>query len=107
MKAVALTDIGNLFGAFKFVKTCQKNKIKPILGCEFFITEDHKKRSFTREKKDKRYSQIIYAKNLNGYKNLSKLSSQAYIDGLYSGFPRIDKDLLLSLKEDLIVVSVN
>ena len=105
MKAVALTDIGNLFGAFKFVKTCQKNNIKPILGCEFFITEDHKKRSFTREKKDKRYSQIIYAKNLNGYKNLSKLSSQAYIDGLYSGFPRIDKDLLLSLKEDLIVVS--
>ena len=69
-----------------------------------FITEDHKKEVLL-EKKDKRYSQIIYAKNLNGYKNLSKLSSQAYIDGLYSGYPRIDKDLLLSLKEDLIVVS--
>ena len=51
MKAVALTDIGNLFGAFKFVKTCQKNNIKPILGCEFFITEDHKKEVLLEKKR--------------------------------------------------------
>ena len=105
MPAVGLSDFGNLFGAFKFVKKCKENNIKPILGCEFFLTEDHKKRTFTREKRDKRYSQIIYAKNFNGYQNLSKLSSSGYIDGLYSGFPRIDKDLLLKHKDDLIVIS--
>lgn len=105
MPAVALTDFGNLFGAFKFVKMCKEKNIKPILGCEFFLTENHKKRSFTREKKDKRYSQIIYAKNIRGYQNISKLSSYGYIDGLYSGFPRIDKELLLKYKDDLIVVS--
>ena len=105
MPAVGLTDFGNLFGAFKFVKNCKEKNIKPILGCEFFLTENHKKRSFTREKKDKRYSQILYAKNIRGYQNISKLSSFGYIDGLYSGFPRIDKELLLKYKDDLIVVS--
>ena len=105
MPAVGLTDFGNLFGAFKFVKNCKEKNIKPILGCEFFLTENHKKRSFTREKKDKRYSQIVYAKNIRGYQNISKLSSYGYIDGLYSGFPRIDKELLLKYKDDLIVVS--
>ena len=105
MPAVGLTDLGNLFGAFKFVKKCKENNIKPILGCEFFLTENHKKRNFTRDKKDRRFSQIVYAKNITGYQNLSKLSSFGYIDGLYSGFPRIDKDLLLKYKDDLIVVS--
>jgi len=105
MPAVGLTDFGNLFGAFKFVKRCKEKNIKPILGCEFFLTQNHKKRTFTREKRDKRYSQIIYAKNIKGYQNLSKLSSYGFIDGLYSGFPRIDKELLLKYKDDLIVVS--
>ena len=50
MPAVGLSDFGNLFGAFKFVKKCKENNIKPILGCEFFLTENHQKRTFTREK---------------------------------------------------------
>ena len=58
MPALALTDNGNLFGAFKFVKKCKENNIKPILGCEFFLTENHKKRNFTRDKKDR--VQTIY-----------------------------------------------
>ena len=88
MSAVTLTDHANMMGAFHFIKAIKKHNsgleqgkqgLKAILGCEFFITEDHKKRSFTREKKDKRYSQIIYAKNLNGYKNLSKLSQSTLV----------------------------
>ena len=105
MKALAITDLGNLFGCFKFVKLCQENNIKPIIGCEFFLTEDHTKKTFTKQKRDKRVSQIFYAKNTNGYKNLSKLCSSGYISGMYAGIPRIDKSLVLQFKEDLIVTS--
>jgi len=105
MKAIAITDLGNLFGCFKFVKICKENNIKPIIGCELFLTHDHKKRTFTKQNRDKRCSQIVYAKNINGYKNLSKLCSAGYVSGLYAGIPRVDKDLLLKYKEDLIVTS--
>ena len=69
MKEIALTDWGNLFGAFKFVKICREKGIKPIVGCELFLTENHLKKTFTKQNRDKRYSQIVYAKNINGYKN--------------------------------------
>ena len=105
MKAVAITDLGNLFGCFKFVKLCKENNIKPIIGCEFYLTEDHTKKTFTKQKRDKRVSQILYAKNSNGYKNLSKLCSAGYVSGLYAGFPRIDKSILTKFKEDLIASS--
>ena len=105
MKAIAITDLGNLFGCFKFVKICKEKKIKPIIGCELFLTDNHKKRTFTKQNRDKRYSQIVYAKNINGYKNLSKLCSSGYISGLYGGIPRVDKNLLLKYKEDLIITS--
>jgi len=103
--AVGLTDHGNLFGAFEFLSLCEKNDIIPILGCEFYLVHDHTKRQFTREKKDKRFSQVLYAKNKNGYNNLCKISSSGYIDGLYSGFPRIDKSLIKAYKTDLIATT--
>ncbi|MAQ47799.1 MAG: DNA polymerase III subunit alpha [Flavobacteriales bacterium] len=107
MQTVAITDKGNLFGAFEFVSLCKKNKISPIVGCDFYLVEDRKVRQggFSRDRKDKRYSQILYAKNLNGYKNLCKISSYGYLDGLYSGFPRVDKELIKAFKEDLIATT--
>ena len=71
MKAVALTDHGNMFGVFKFVVEADKRGIKPIVGCEFYVVEDRHIRSFTGGKKDKRYHQLMLAKNQQGYKNLS------------------------------------
>ncbi len=107
MKCVAITDHGNLFGAFEFVSLCNKKNIKPIVGCDLYLVKDRfmTKGAFTREARDRRYSQVLYAKNKNGYKNLCKISSFGYIDGLYNGFPRVDKDLIKKYKNDLIATT--
>lgn len=107
MKAVALTDHGNMFGAFKFVSAAQANNVKPIIGCEFYLVEDRHKQSFVKAKgeRDKRYHQLMLAKNQIGYENLCKLCSLGYMQGLYSKFPRIDKELILQHHEGLIATS--
>jgi DNA polymerase-3 subunit alpha len=103
--AVAITDHGNMFGAFKFVAEAQKQGIKPIVGCEFYVVEDRFQKSFTKEKKDKRYHQLLLAKNEIGYQNLSKLCSLGYIDGLYSKWPRVDRELIKQYSEGLIATT--
>ncbi len=107
MKGVALTDHGNMFGAFKFVAEAEKNGIKPIIGCEFYLVKDRHKQSFQKSKgeRDKRYHQLMLAKNQKGYENLCKLCSMGFMQGLYSKFPRIDKELIEQYHEGLIVTS--
>jgi DNA polymerase III subunit alpha len=107
MPAVALTDLGNMYGIFKFVKEARNNDIKPIIGCEFFIAEERKKLKFTKDNPDKRFSQVMLAKNLNGYKNLIKLSSLGFTEGLYGYYPRIDKELISQYHQDLICLTGN
>ena len=122
MPAVALTDHANMMGSFRFINEINKyNKqiiidnsklsdgsdeikpqIKPILGCEFFVCEDHLNKSF----KDYGHQIVLLAKNKNGYQNLAKLSSIAYTKGFYY-VPRIDKNLILKYKNDIIVLSGN
>ena len=105
MQALAITDTGNMYAAYKFVREALKNDIKPIIGCELYLTADHKIRKFTKDKPDRRSTIVLIAKHRVGYHNLCKLSSQAFIDGLYAGCPRIDKDLILAHKEGLIVTT--
>ncbi|NIK72608.1 DNA polymerase-3 subunit alpha [Thermonema lapsum] len=105
MKAVALTDHGNMFGAFKFVAEAHKQGVKPIVGCEFYLVEDRFKKQFSREEKDVRYHQLLLAKNPEGYKNLSKLCSLGFIEGYYSKYPRIDKELIRKYHKGLIATS--
>ncbi len=105
MPAVALTDHGNMFGAFKFVAEARKYQIKPIVGCEFYLVPDRHRKQFSKEQKDERYHQLMLAKNELGYKNLSKLCSLGYIEGLYSKWPRIDKELVLKYHEGLIATT--
>lgn len=105
MKAVALTDHGNMFGAFKFVAEARKFGVKPIVGCEFYLVEDRHKKTFNKEIKDNRYHQLMLAKNEQGYRNLSKLCSLGYMEGLYSKWPRIDKELILKYHEGLIATT--
>lgn len=106
-KAVAITDHGNMFGAFKFVKEAQKRNIKPIVGCEFYVVENRHIQKFERSRgeKDIRYHQILLAKNQTGYKNLSKLTSLGFLEGQYGKYPRIDKELILQYHEGLIATS--
>ncbi|MBC7875432.1 MAG: DNA polymerase III subunit alpha [Ferruginibacter sp.] len=112
MPAVAISDHGNMFGAFEFVAEAYKNKdengkvkVKPIVGCEFYITETRHQKTFTKELKDKRHHQILLAKNELGYKNLIKLTSLGFIEGMYGKYPRIDKELILKYHEGLIATT--
>jgi DNA polymerase-3 subunit alpha len=112
MPALAISDHGNMFGVFEFVSQAYKNvdengkpKVKPIVGCEFYITLDRNRKSFSKEEKDPRFHQILLAKNEIGYRNLVKLTSLGYIEGLYSKYPRIDKELVLQYHEGLIATT--
>ena len=116
MPAVAISDHGNMFGVFKFVSEAYKHRVnpddkksppivKPIVGCEFYITENRHRKTFTKEEKDPRHHQILLAKNEIGYRNLVKLTSLGYIEGLYSKYPRIDKELIHRHHEGLIATT--
>ena len=118
MPAVALTDNANMMGAFRFVSETQrynqsidnnqvgeggiKQRIKPIVGCVFYVCEDHLNKNY----KDNGYHVVFLAKNKNGYNNLAKLSSIAYTKGFYY-VPRIDKTLVENYKDDIIVLTGN
>ncbi|MDO9376187.1 MAG: DNA polymerase III subunit alpha [Ferruginibacter sp.] len=112
MPAIAISDHGNMFGAFEFVKEAYKHqnddktlKVKPIVGCEFYITTDRTRKTFSKDEKDPRHHQILLAKNDQGYKNLVKLTSLGYIEGMYSKYPRIDKQLIHKYHEGLIATT--
>lgn len=111
MKGVAITDHGNMFGVFNFVAEAAKHKtadgtpLKPIIGCEFYLVENRQKLSFTKEDRDVRRHQLFLAKNATGYKNLVKLCSLGYTEGLYGKYPRIDKELVLQYHEGLIATT--
>jgi DNA polymerase III subunit alpha len=107
MPAVAITDLGNMYGAFKFVREALNHEIKAIVGCEFYLSDERKKLKFTKDNPDKRYNQVLLAKNKNGYHNLAKLSSLGFIEGLYGIHPRIDKDLVELYHHDLIATTGN
>ncbi len=104
---IAMTDHGNMFGAFNFVNEADKRGLKAIVGCEFYLVPDRHKQAFSKIKgeKDQRYHQLLLAKNQHGYQNLSKLCSLGFIEGLYGKFPRIDKELILKYNEGLIATS--
>ncbi|WP_420154110.1 DNA polymerase III subunit alpha [Siphonobacter sp.] len=103
--AVAITDHGNMFGVFKFVAEAGKHGVKPIVGCEFYVVQDRHERKFTKEKKDVRYHQLMLAKNETGYRNLVKLCSLGFIEGMYGKYPRIDKTLIEQYHEGLIATT--
>ncbi len=105
MKAISITDHGNMFGAFQFASELYKYNIKPILGCEFYLVKDRNIKSFTKNDPDIRYHQILLAKNVTGYQNIIKLCSLGYIDGLYNKWPRIDKSLIRQYHEGLIATT--
>jgi DNA polymerase-3 subunit alpha len=107
MPAVALTDFGNMYGAFKFVNEALHHDIKPIVGCELYFAEERKKLKFTKDNPDRRYSQVLLAKNKGGYLNLAKLSSLGFIEGLYGIYPRVDKALIEQYREGLIATTGN
>jgi DNA polymerase-3 subunit alpha len=104
MKALAITDHGNLYGALKFFELARKNGIKPIIGCETYVaSRGRHNRSAKIDRSG--FHLILLAKNLTGYKNLSKLSSIGFRKENFYYTPRIDKDLLRQYHGGLIASS--
>ncbi len=103
MDAVAMTDHGVMYGAVDFYKAAIKEGIKPIIGCEVYVSERSR---FDKQKEfdSEMYHLVLLAKNNNGYKNLIKLVSDAFVDGFYYK-PRVDRELLLKYHNDLICLS--
>ncbi|MDH5542275.1 MAG: DNA polymerase III subunit alpha [Nitrospinota bacterium] len=106
MPAVAVTDHGNLFGAIDFYQKGFKSPVKPIIGCEVYVASGsrHDKTSNENPDDDISHHLILLVKNLEGYKNLCKLSSAGYTEGFYYK-PRIDKELLAQHNQGLIAMS--
>ena len=99
MDSLAITDHGAMYGVIDFYKECKAQGIKPIIGCEFYITEDlHLK------ERGKTAHLILLAKNNEGYKNLLRLCSIGFLDGFYYK-PRIDYDVLSRYSEGIVCLS--
>ncbi|MFW6264680.1 MAG: DNA polymerase III subunit alpha [Bacillota bacterium] len=100
MPAVAITDHGVLYGLVDFYKKATEQGIKPILGCEVYLTPS----SMMLKDSRTRYHLVLLAENNQGYQNLIKIVSKSWIDGFYYK-PRVDKELLAKYSEGLIVLS--
>ena len=100
MPAVAMTDHGNLFGAVKFYNAARHAGVHPVIGCEMYVARGgHKSRS------EGDYNHLVLlCENQEGYRNLIKLVSTAYLDGFYYK-PRVDMDLLAQHSKGLIALS--
>ena len=102
MDSLAITDHGQMYGVIEFYKKATAAGIKPIIGCEVYISEkDHT----LKDPSNKRYYHLILlAKNNNGYQNLLKIVSEAYVNGYYYK-PRVDLDFIKDYSEDIIALS--
>jgi DNA polymerase-3 subunit alpha len=102
MPAIAITDHGNMFGAIDFYQQAYKHGVKPIIGCELYVAP-HKLTDRTPGGESAKHL-IVLVKNVQGYKNLMKLTTAGYLKGFYYR-PRVDKELLKECHEGLIASS--
>lgn len=103
MKALALTDAGNMYGTIEFYKECKKKEIKPIIGIDAYVA--------VRTRKDmqagidnRRHRLVLLAKDVAGYKNLIKFVTDSHLEGFYYK-PRIDRELMEKYREGIIAIA--
>jgi DNA-directed DNA polymerase III PolC len=105
MPAIALTDHGVMYGAIELIKVCRNKNVKPIVGNEMYVING----DITVNARQRKYHQVVLAKNTQGYKNLTKLTTISHLEGMQGkgifARPCINKDLLKQYKEGLIVTS--
>jgi DNA polymerase-3 subunit alpha len=99
--ALGLTDHGVMNGAVELFKACRKHGIKPLLGCEVYVVDDHR----NREGKAERNHLTLLAETPAGYRNLVKLSSAGFLDGLHRGKPGVDLELMSRHAEGIVVLT--
>ncbi len=109
MPAIAITDHGVMYGAIELIKTCRNKGIKPIIGNEMYVINGDVKVQDQKDKKRRKYHQVVLAKNSQGYKNLVKLTTISHLQGFQGkgifARPCINKELLEQYHEGLIVTS--
>ena len=93
MPAIAMTDHGNMFGAISFYQLALKHGIKPIIGCELYVAPNSRLDKGGHHAGESARHLIVLAKDVQGYKNLMKLTTAGYLEGFYYK-PRIDKEIL-------------
>ncbi|MGO1370284.1 MAG: DNA polymerase III subunit alpha [Senegalia sp. (in: firmicutes)] len=103
MESVAITDHGVMYGVVDFYKEAKKRGIKPILGCEVYISHGDYKRK-DKDKDKSQYHLVLLAENNTGYKNLIKIVSEGFVNGFYYK-PRVDFNVLEKYKEGIIILS--
>ena len=104
MPAVAITDHGNMYGAVDFYQQAYKAGIKPIIGCELYVAPKSRFDKTSEGPGETARHLIVLAKNLQGYRNLIKLTSAGFLEGFYYR-PRVDKEILAKHSEGLIATS--
>jgi len=104
MTAVAVTDLGNLFGAYNATAYGADEGLKVILGVDVFISDKRTQTQFTKNQSDHRTLALLLAKNKTAYGNLSKLCSRGHTEGMYASFPRVDKALIQEYSEGLMAI---
>ncbi len=100
--AIGLTDHGVMNGALELYQACRRHGIKPILGCEIYLVDDHSQRDGTRPERN---HLTLLAATDAGYRNLVKLSSQGFLDGLHRGKPTLDMAQLAARAEGVIALT--
>ncbi len=104
MKACALTDHGNMFGAIEFYQSAKKRGIKPIIGCELYVAPGDRTDTKARFKGATNNHFLLLCENETGYHNLCRLSTLGYLEGFYYK-PRVDDALLAKYKDGLIATT--
>ncbi|MBN2564245.1 MAG: DNA polymerase III subunit alpha, partial [Candidatus Eisenbacteria bacterium] len=104
MPAIALTDHGNMFGAVEFYAEARRHGIKPIIGMEAYVAQGSRHDRPSGKSADNYYHLVLLAKNMDGYRNLMKLSTLGYLEGFYYK-PRIDRELLRIHSDGLLATT--
>jgi len=104
MNAAAITDHGVLYGAIDFYKECKAQGIKPILGCEIYVSPGSRFDKEVNRGEDRYHHLILLAENNRGWENLMKIVSIGFTEGFYYK-PRVDKEILRRYHEGLICSS--
>jgi len=104
MNSCAITDHGNLYGSLEFYQVCKKEGVNPILGYEAYIAPGSRTDRSASRLKEAAFHLTLLAMNQTGFRNLTKLSSKAFLEGFYYK-PRIDKEILEAHNEGIICLS--
>jgi DNA polymerase-3 subunit alpha len=104
MNSIALTDHGNLYGAIEFYRECKEAGINPIIGYEAYVAPGKRNEREARRRGEAAYHLTLLARDNQGYRNLIKMASAAFLEG-YHYVPRIDKELLAAHSDGIVCLS--